>query len=168
MAVDTEYTHVEYANAGDAPSGSIRSRLSALPLGTAVAKLRAVIETEDLWVLHEIDPQAIVKRAGYEIRRARQILFFHPRLIAQLLSADPGALLEAPLKFALIELPDGRTLVRWRDPAAALAGYGPLALAELGAELAAVCEQIADLALESDVPAAVDTNAEVAKGAGDV
>ncbi len=39
-------------------------------------------------------------------------------------------------------LPDGSVVVRWIDPRAAFARYGDPALAELGQELAAACEEI--------------------------
>ncbi|MBV9459518.1 MAG: DUF302 domain-containing protein, partial [Bradyrhizobium sp.] len=94
------------------------------------------------WVLHEINPQMLLHRGGYEISPARQILFFHPRLMARLLEADAAALLEAPLKFAVIGFPGGRTQLRWLDPRQAFARYGSTALSELGDELAGICEDI--------------------------
>ncbi|HEV2674274.1 MAG TPA: DUF302 domain-containing protein [Aliidongia sp.] len=125
-----------------------RSRASTLSVADLVARLRTAIEAADLWVLHEIDPQMLLRRGGYAISPARQILFFHPRLMVRLLAADPAALLEAPLKFAVFERPDGGVEVRWIDPAAAFARYGDPGLAELGAELAAVSDAIATAALE--------------------
>ncbi len=126
-----------------------RSIICAHPLPDVVARLREAIEAADLWVLHEIDPQALLERGGYAIRPARQILFFHPPLMARLLAADPAALIEAPLKFAVLDLPDGAVSVRWNDPAAAFARYGNAALTTLGQEFASVCEQIAAVSLGS-------------------
>jgi uncharacterized protein (DUF302 family) len=121
-------------------------RVCELPFATTVERLRAAIEANGLWVLHEIDPQAIVARAGHQIGLTRQILFFHPDFMVRLLAADPAALLEAPLKFAVMEL-DGAVSVRWLDPAIGFARYGNAALAEVGRELAVVCERIVDAAL---------------------
>lgn len=113
-----------------------------LPVSDAVALLHEAIGNAGFWVLHEIDPQVLLKRGGYAIGAARQILFFHPRFLVRILAADPAALLEAPLKFALLEMPGGRVVLRWTDPALAFARYGNSALADLGLELSAVCEEI--------------------------
>jgi uncharacterized protein (DUF302 family) len=110
--------------------------------------LRAAIVAADLWVLHEIDPQTLLSRGGFSILPARQVLFFHPRYVARMLSADPAALLEAPLKIALLEMPQGGSRLHWLDPAAAFSRYGNPALTELGKELAALCEKIVAAALE--------------------
>lgn len=133
-----------YGEVGRTAEGFQRSRVCALQVADVVARLKASIEAADLWVLHEIDPQVLLRRDGYAIAPARQILFFHPRLVVRLLAADPSALLEAPLKFAVLERAGGEALVRWLDPAAAFERYGHPALADLGRELAATCEAIAD------------------------
>jgi uncharacterized protein (DUF302 family) len=105
--------------------------------------LQDAIGGAGLWVLHEIDAQALLRRAGYTIGAVHQILFFHPRFMARLLAADPAALLEVPLKFALIETAGGRAVLRWSDPAIAFARYENSALTDLGLELSAICEEIA-------------------------
>ncbi len=137
-------TPVAYAEFGEAAASFQRSRVSRLPVADVVARLRKAIEAADLWVLHEIDPQMLLRRGGYAIGAGRQILFFHPRLMARVLAADPAALLEAPLKFAVLELPGGAVAVRWIDPAAAFARYGSRALADLGRELAVACEEVVE------------------------
>jgi uncharacterized protein (DUF302 family) len=70
--------------------------------------------------------------------------------MARVLAADPAALLEAPLKFAVLELGDGEVLVRWNDPLAAFARYENAALEKLGQELSAACEEIVVAALGRD------------------
>ena len=93
-------------------------------------------------IRHEIDPQAILQRAGHSIGAARQLLFFHPDLLVRLLQADQSALLEAPLRFAVMELPDGAVTIRWFNHALSFARYDNPALTNLGRELAATCERI--------------------------
>ena len=88
-----------------------------------------------------------MKRGGYAITEARQILFFHPRIMERLLQVDPSALLEAPLKFAILELSSGKVIVHWTDPAATFARYKSGAFADLGKELAATCEEIVTTSL---------------------
>jgi hypothetical protein len=73
-------------------------RLLTQSISEIVPRLKVSIESAGFWILHEIDPQGLLKRGGYEIRAARQILFFHPRFMARLLRADAAALIEAPLK----------------------------------------------------------------------
>ncbi len=117
-------------------------RSSGLPFEEVLTRLRQAIEAAGLWVLHEIDPQKVLQRGGRDIGPARQILFFHPDLMVRLLRANPAALLEAPLKLAVMQPPDGAVTIRWHDPAAAFGRYGTPILAELGQDLAARCKQI--------------------------
>ena len=138
---------VEYGATEEAVLLFMHSLDCSCSLPTLIARLRRAIEAEDFWVLHEIDPQALLSRGGFSISPARQILFFHPRFMARLLTAHPAALLEAPLKFGILELPDTHVTLRWIDPATAFARYGNAALSDLGRELAEACEKIATAAL---------------------
>lgn len=84
-------TKVSYGDPGEAAASFRRARTRALPVPDVAARLRQAIEAADLWVLHEIDAQMLLRRSGYAIGAARQILFFHSRLMARLLAADPAA-----------------------------------------------------------------------------
>jgi uncharacterized protein (DUF302 family) len=84
-------------------------------------RLRAAIAERGLWVIAELDPQALLKRDGLDIPPARQLLFFHPRYASRVLAADPAALIDAPLKLLVLSLPDGRVGVRAVDPSPRLA-----------------------------------------------
>jgi uncharacterized protein (DUF302 family) len=129
-------------------SGSFQYlRNSPLSVDEVAARLKARIEGAGLWVLNEINPQMLLARGGYEIEPARQILFFHPDLMARVLAADPAALVEAPLKFAVIGLPEGGVTVRWQDPAQAFARYGHPRLSMLGRELAVQAQGIVNASL---------------------
>ena len=141
---------VAYGSPGTVADGFQRVRICPLPLSEVLWRLREAIEAADLWILHEIDPQLLLRRGGYEIGAARQILFFHPRYVVRMLAADPTSLPEAPLKFVLLALPDGTTMLRWFDPAAAFSRYGDPALTALGIELAELCEKLA--AVDSSEP----------------
>ncbi|SDR12457.1 Uncharacterized conserved protein, DUF302 family [Rhizobiales bacterium GAS191] len=154
MTLQENGTAIAYAAPGEAAGAFQRARSCDLTVEDAVARLRNAIIADDLWVLHEIDPQAVLRRAGYAIAAARQILFFHPRFMARILAADPAALLEAPLKFAILELPGGGVSLRWLDPAVAFGRYRSPALDILGQELAAICERIVGVALDPSVAAA--------------
>jgi uncharacterized protein (DUF302 family) len=128
----------------DETAASFRhSRMCALPVPDAVVRLRDAIAAADFRVLHEIDPQPLLRRGSYAIGAARQILFFHPRVTARLLAAGPAILIEAPLKCAVLEMPGSAVMARWTDPAAAFARYGNTVLADLGREPAAARREIA-------------------------
>ncbi len=135
---------------GEAVAAFQHARTTTVPFETVLTRLRQAIEAVGFWVLHEIDPQKVLQRGGHAIDPARQVLFFHPDLMVRLLQANPAALLEAPLKLAVMQRPDGAVSIRWHDPAAAFARYGNLVLAELGQELAARCEQIVTAIQEGD------------------
>jgi uncharacterized protein (DUF302 family) len=133
---------VTYARLGKAAADFQKSITISLPIDAAVEALRGAIQRFDLWVLHEIDPQALLARGGFAIRPARQILFFHPRYMVRILACDPAAVLEAPLKIALIDTPDAGVMVRWPDPQRAFSRYGSAPLAALGRELAVLCDEM--------------------------
>ena len=98
-----------------------------------------------------VEQQQLLSRGGYAIAATRQLLFFHPRLMVRVLEADPAALLEAPLKFAVLLLPDGDVSLRWIDPFASFARYDHPALIDLGRELSSLCEAIATTVLAKHV-----------------
>ncbi|QND64556.1 DUF302 domain-containing protein [Mesorhizobium loti] len=96
----------------------------------------------DIWIIHEIDPQMLLKRGGYIMARTRQILFFHPRYMVRLLGADPAALSEAPLKVVVME-DENAVTVRWPVPGLLFDRYGHDELSVLGRELEQIYAAIA-------------------------
>ncbi|WP_293370163.1 DUF302 domain-containing protein [Phenylobacterium sp.] len=123
-------------------------RGTSASLETVVDALKAAIVAADVWVLHEINPQTLLRQANIEIGPARQLLFFHPRYMKRLLDADPAAVLEVPLKFAVLTEDTGIAL-RWFDPVRAFERYRNRELKALGAELSLLCDQIVASALET-------------------
>lgn len=136
-----ELTPVRYAPVRTDPAFQ---RVLATPLGFdgALEVVRAVLAERDLWIIHEIDPQMLLARGGYQIECTRQILFFHPRYMARLLEADPSALLDAPLKIVVLESAGAVTL-RWLLPETLFEKYENEQLTQLGRELVAVYAAIA-------------------------
>jgi uncharacterized protein (DUF302 family) len=127
---------------GEAVAAFQHSRIVTLPFEEVLTRLRQAIQAARLWVLHEIDPQKVLQNGGYEISPARQILFFHPDLMVRLLQSNPAALLEAPMKLAVMQQPDRSVAVRWKDPTAAFSRYGNPILTDIGQDLASRCGQI--------------------------
>ena len=147
MSEAAQAISVDYREEGRAHEPFQHLRMATLPFAEVLDCLRAAIRDENLLVLHEIDPQTILQSANHVMGQGRQILFFHPRLMARLLEADTSALLEAPLKIAVIAGSGAQVSVRWQDPAGAFARYDNPALAALGSELAQVYERIITQAL---------------------
>jgi uncharacterized protein (DUF302 family) len=133
-----ELTPVSYGQPSSAPERP--KVLSSLPFEETVAALRAAIQEEGLWVLHELDPQALLRRGGFSILPLRQILFFHPRFMARILAADPSAVAEAPLKVVIQAMPDGEVLVRCPEAVPAFRSYP--ALGALAVELEGICHRL--------------------------
>lgn len=115
---------------------------SRLPFPQVLTALRQAIDQAGMKVLHEIDPQAALLGVDRVIGGARLLFFFHPQLLARLLEIDSSAIVEAPLKLAVLEMPDGSASIRAADPAIALRRYGNPALASFGQELSAACNRI--------------------------
>ena len=113
---------------------------SVHPFDESVARLKTAIERADLWLIHEIDPQLLLRRGGFAIARARQLFFFHPRLMVRLLAADPGGLPEVPLKLVVTEDADGSCFVTSVLPSFSFAPYPRLA--DLSAELSTLCTSL--------------------------
>lgn len=125
--------------------------ISPMDFDQALQRLKQGIEALGLWQIHDIDPQMLLARGGWRIGKARQLMFFHPRYAARLLEANPAALIEIPLKIALLELPDGRVLVRYADVQAQLGRYEGMTV--LAVELAQLLRSLV-ASLQSSTPAA--------------
>ncbi len=117
-------------------------RTTTRPFHQVLAAVRAEIEAAGMKVLHEIDPQAALQGFGHSIGPARLVFFFHPNLLHRLLQTDWTAIVEAPPKLALLELPDGTVSLRMADPAVLFARYDNPALTEFGRELAETCTRM--------------------------
>ena len=122
-------------------------RTTTRPFHEVLDSVRNEIAAAGLKVLQEIDPQAALKGFGHSIGGARLVFFFHPNLLHRLLEMDWTAIVEAPPKLALLELPDRTVALRMANPAAAFARYGNPALTAFGQELAATCERIMDASI---------------------
>jgi len=113
---------------------------SRLPFQETIDHLKGAIEAEDLWLIHEIDPQMFLQRAGFSSLGLRQLLFFHPRYLVRLLEGNPGALVEVPLKLVILEMPDGKVTVRRPEPLVSIGCYP--GMGALAAELDGICMRL--------------------------
>lgn len=133
---------LKFGEPGTAAEAFQLGRISKRGFEDVLSALRREIDGAGMKVLHEIDAQAALQSTGETIGGLRLVFFFHPKLVARLLQMDWTAMVEAPLKLAVVEQPDGTVAIRMADPAAAFARYGNPALAAFGQELAAACERV--------------------------
>ncbi len=122
-------------------------RVSSRPFEDVVAALRAEIDGRGLKLLNEIDPQRVLAGLGRSIDGSRLLFFFHPNLVVRVMQTDWTAMVEAPLKLVVTELPDRTVSVLMADPAVAFGRYGNPELAEFGKELAATCQNIVEASI---------------------
>ncbi len=113
---------------------------SAHDFETTLAMLKQAIEGENLMVVHEVNPQQMLRMVGMRVPGMRQIFFFHPRYMKQILAINRSGGIEPPLKLIVMERPNGRVMVRYHDPVHQFAPYP--GLEEVATELRAVFETI--------------------------
>ncbi len=113
---------------------------SAHDFDRTVALLKQAIEGENLMVVHEINAQQMLRMVGVRTGGMRQILFFHPRFMKRLIETNRHGGIVPPLKVLVMEMPNGRVMVRYHDPVHQLEPY--TGLEELAAELRGVIEHV--------------------------
>lgn len=105
-----------------------------------LAALKQAIAAEELLLIHEIPVQSILATHGISIPATRQLLFFHPRYMQRILTDNASAIVEAPLKFAVMEISAETTIVRFIRPGYLFERYP--GLETLGYELEEVVMKI--------------------------
>jgi len=128
------------AQQGTPPPDFLITAKSSMEFDATVVKLKQAIEGENLMVLHEIDPQQMLRMVGMRVGGMRQILFFHPRFMKQIVETNPNGGIEPPLKLIVMERPDGTVMVRYENPEHQ---FGPYAgLEGLATELGGIFERV--------------------------
>lgn len=102
----------------------VEHQLLPLPFGQVYSTLKQRITDHGFLLLHEIDTQAIVAKHGITIPPLRQLLFFEPKYIAQIMAGDPLAINDIPLKLVLQEVDAQTTQLSFKNPVGSLQGYG--------------------------------------------
>ncbi len=123
-----------------APPDFLVTTPSAHGFDDTVEYLKAAIEKENLMVVHEINAQQMLRMVGLRTGGMKQILFFHPRYMKQIVEANPNGTIEPPLKIAVMERPDGKVMVRYVNPSYQFGRYENLD--EIGKELKQLVERI--------------------------
>ncbi|MDF0705742.1 DUF302 domain-containing protein [Flagellimonas okinawensis] len=100
------------------------SQTVSVPFEQLYGALKKRIVEHGFLLLHEIDTQAIVAKHGVRIAPLRQLLFFHPKYIAEIMANDPLAINDIPLKMVLHQLDDTTTQLSFKNPVGSLQDYG--------------------------------------------
>ena len=95
-----------------------------VPFGQLYGALKKRIVDHGFLLLHEIDTQAIVAKHGVIIPQLKQLLFFEPKYIAEIMANDPLAINDIPLKLVLQEIDAQTTQLSFKNPVGSLQDYG--------------------------------------------
>ena len=131
----------DVAAQGPPPPDFLITVRSAHNFDATVANLKQAIEGENLMVVHEVNPQQMLRMVGVRTGGMRQVFSFHPRFMQRILETNRNGGIEPPLKILVMEAPEGRVMVRYHDPVHQFAPYD--GLAEIASELRGIVERIA-------------------------
>ena len=112
---------------------------SAYDFDDTVDLLKGAIEEENLMVIHEIDAQRMLRMVEVQVGGMKQIIFFHPRYMKQILEANRNGAIVPPLKIAVMEM-KGKVMVRYQKPGYLFETYD--GLGDIAADLEALTERI--------------------------
>ena len=93
------------------------------PFEEAMNILRTNIVSNGFIVLHEINTTEILSKQGIKIDELRQLLFFHPNYMKDLLDIDPLLVNEVPLKFVIRSINQSETSISISNPKESMRDY---------------------------------------------
>jgi uncharacterized protein (DUF302 family) len=88
---------------------------SGYPFTDTVARIKAALAANEIRFFGEIDQGALADGAGVELGRSTLLLFGNPPLGLQLLSANPFAGLDWPVRMLVTEERPGQVWIAWTD-----------------------------------------------------
>lgn len=102
---------------------AIKEIINHQPFNSVLSNIKKNILLNDFLLIHEINTKQILATHGVTIPELRQLLFFHPRYMQQILDNDPLGVNEAPLKIIIREIERDKTSVSFPDPDVNFADY---------------------------------------------
>jgi len=87
-------------------------------------KLKDAIKSKGMNIVFEANHQNMMKMVGIESKNSIALGFAKPQTAAKLLSIEPRAALEMPMRIAVRELDDGSIVVIYYRPSYLLGHYG--------------------------------------------
>src|SRR4051794_39060058 len=103
--------------------GVVRVR-SDYPFADTVARIKAALQANEIRFFGEIDQGALAGGAGVELGPSPLLLFGNPPLGLQLLTANPFAGLDWPVRMLITEEGPGQVWIAWTDFAWIARRYG--------------------------------------------
>jgi uncharacterized protein (DUF302 family) len=144
IAVFTVFQIAAAQNGKMMPKDGSIIKMSQYSFQETVDILKGAIEEQNLMVIYEIDAQKMLRMAGKKVPGMKQIFYFHPQYMRRVMEANQAATIRIPLKFIVMEKPNGNTVVRYFMPFQLLNSYpGEKAIAaELDQVVAAIISEI--------------------------
>lgn len=105
------------------PKDGSTVKMSKYSFAETVDILTGAIEEQNLMVIHIVDAQKMLRMAGKKVKGMKQIFYFHPKYMRKVMEANNEATIQIPLKFIVMEKPNGKVIVRYFMPSKVLAGY---------------------------------------------
>jgi uncharacterized protein (DUF302 family) len=101
----------------------VRAR-SDSPFAETLARIKAALEANEIRFFGEIDQGVLAGGAGVELGKSTLLLFGNPPLGLQLLTANPFAGLDWPVRMLVVEEKPGDVWIAWTDFAWIARRYG--------------------------------------------
>lgn len=120
------------------------------PYATLLADLRAAVTAEKMGLVTEAGPTEAAAARGVTIPGNRVVGVFRNDFAVRALAASTAAMIEAPIRFYVVERSGGGSTLAYKTPSHVFAPYaveGGAALAQIAAELDAIFAAIAARAL---------------------
>jgi uncharacterized protein (DUF302 family) len=105
------------------PKDGSTIKMSKYSFDETVDILKGAIEEQNLMVIHVVDAQKMLRMAGKKVNGMKQIFYFHPKFMKRVMEANKSATIQIPLKFIVMEKPDGKAIVRYFLPSKLLGSY---------------------------------------------
>lgn len=105
------------------PKDGSTIQISKYSFDETIDILKGAIEEQNLTVIKEIDVQTMLRMAGKEVKGMKQLLYFHPKYGRKVFEANSQAGIQIPLKFVVMEKPDGKAAVRYFMPSKLFENY---------------------------------------------
>ena len=102
---------------------SVQHIVVDVPFQEVYEILKKRIVEEGFLLLHEIDTQKIVSAHGVNIPALRQLLFFEPKYIEQIMQRDTLAINDIPMKLVLLDKDNKKTHISFQNPVKSLKEY---------------------------------------------
>jgi uncharacterized protein (DUF302 family) len=102
---------------------AIKESILDQPFSIVLSDVKRNILSNDFLLIHEINTKQILAAHHIIIPELRQLFFFHPRYMKEILASDPLAVNEVPLKIVIREIERDKTSISFPNPVVNLDDY---------------------------------------------